>query len=163
MSEEGGFSHNSPVPNRHPTEKIPPSTSSSSSTTVRAAAPAPINTTATTPTNTTTTTNAKAPTHTIHDEPDTPAGTGTATPIPWAMRHAHSFDLDDYFTGPRDTGRHSKWPVFLQMHGSVLPKMVLPLLFIGGWATGVTLISKFVYSLGVQSTCGCQTYSPLCL
>jgi putative membrane protein len=87
-----------------------------------------------------------------YDEPLTPANNGTTTPIPWVMRQQTSFDIDNYFNGPRDTARHSKWPVFLQMHGSVLPKMVLPLLFIGGWASGVTLISQYVYDLGVQST-----------
>ena len=87
-----------------------------------------------------------------YDEPLSPIAGGAQTPIPWAMRRTSSFDLDDYFTGPRDMGRHSKWPVFLQMHGSILPKMVMPLIFIGGWATGVTIIHKKVTELGVQST-----------
>lgn len=59
--------------------------------------------------------------------------------------------LDDYFTGPRDLARHSKWPVFLQMHGSILPKMILPLFFVGAWATAVTVISETTHSLGVNS------------
>ena len=59
--------------------------------------------------------------------------------------------LDDYFTGPRDLARHSKWPVFLQMHGSILPKMILPLLFVGAWATAVTVISETTHKLGVNS------------
>ncbi|KAM3434755.1 hypothetical protein MY4824_005264 [Beauveria thailandica] len=59
--------------------------------------------------------------------------------------------LDDYFTGPRDLARHSKWPVFLQMHGSILPKMILPLFFVGAWATAVTVISEKFHNLGVNS------------
>jgi len=47
--------------------------------------------------------------------------------------------------GPRDLDHHSKWPVFLRVHGSVTPEMVLPLLFVAGWATMITLISKFVH------------------
>ncbi|KFH42412.1 hypothetical protein ACRE_068510 [Hapsidospora chrysogenum ATCC 11550] len=62
-----------------------------------------------------------------------------------------SLDLDDYFTGPRDLSRHSKWPMFMRMHGSIMPKMVLPLLFVGGWATAVTVVSKKVHYLGTNS------------
>lgn len=64
---------------------------------------------------------------------------------------AHSLDIDDYFTGPRDMKRHSKWPYFLRLHGSVLPKMIIPLGFIGAWATAITCISHFVHNLGVNS------------
>ena len=32
----------------------------------------------------------------------------------------------------------------MRMHGSILPKMIVPLFFVGGWATAVTLISKHV-------------------
>jgi len=53
------------------------------------------------------------------------------TPNPFS-RKATSLDLDDYFTGPRDIAKHSKWPIFLQMHGSILPKMIVPLLTVGG-------------------------------
>lgn len=42
--------------------------------------------------------------------------------------------------------RHSRWPVFLQMHGSILPEMILPLTFVAGWATLITCISRFVTS-----------------
>ncbi len=45
--------------------------------------------------------------------------------------------------GPRDLQKHSKWPMFLQMHGSILPKMIVPLLAIGCWATLITCISHF--------------------
>ncbi|EMD69185.1 hypothetical protein GGP41_004806 [Bipolaris sorokiniana] len=59
-------------------------------------------------------------------------------------------DFDDYFIGPRDLDHHSKWPVFLRVHGSVTPEMVLPLLFVAGWASMITLISKFVHDLSVN-------------
>jgi putative membrane protein len=32
----------------------------------------------------------------------------------------------------------------MRMHGSVLPRMILPLTFAGGWATLITCLSKFV-------------------
>jgi hypothetical protein len=44
-----------------------------------------------------------------------------------------------------DPAKHSDLPYFLRIHGSVFPKMVLPLLFVAGWATAVTLISKKVH------------------
>lgn len=60
-------------------------------------------------------------------------------------------ELEDFFTGPRDMKHHSKVPTFFRVHGSVLPKMILPLLFIGCWATAITCISKYVHSLSVNS------------
>jgi len=62
------------------------------------------------------------------------------------VRRATSLDLDDYFKGPRDIDRHSKWPLFMRVHGSILPKMIVPLLLVGGWSTCITLISKYVHS-----------------
>src|SRR6266516_4254768 len=65
---------------------------------------------------------------------------------------AESFDLvDEYFRGPHNIQRHSKWPFFLRLQGSVTPKMILPLLLIGAWATLITCISKFVVELAVNS------------
>ncbi|KAG6039569.1 hypothetical protein E4U41_002414 [Claviceps citrina] len=60
-----------------------------------------------------------------------------------------SLDLGDYFTGPRDISKHSKWPLFLQMHGCILPKMILPLLFVGTWSTGIAAIHGLVGSTAV--------------
>ncbi|KAG5976824.1 hypothetical protein E4U55_007191 [Claviceps digitariae] len=57
-----------------------------------------------------------------------------------------SLEIDDYFTGPRDISKHSKWPLFLQMHGSILPKMILPLIFVGMWSTAITAVNKLVGS-----------------
>lgn len=36
--------------------------------------------------------------------------------------------------------------MFLRLHGSITPEMILPLIFVGAWATVITCISKFVYS-----------------
>ncbi|CAH0018816.1 unnamed protein product [Clonostachys rhizophaga] len=62
-----------------------------------------------------------------------------------------STDSDDYFNGPRDISHHSKWPIFLQLHGSVTPRMMFPLTFVAAWATAICCISHFVWSLGVNS------------
>ncbi|KAF3760366.1 hypothetical protein M406DRAFT_96217 [Cryphonectria parasitica EP155] len=64
------------------------------------------------------------------------------TPNPFSRQHT-SLDLDDYFHGPRDILKHSKWPMFMRMHGSILPKMIVPLFILGGWATCITCISEF--------------------
>ena len=47
--------------------------------------------------------------------------------------------------------KHSKWPMFLQMHGSILPKMILPLLAVGAWATAITLIHMKVHAINIAS------------
>lgn len=39
--------------------------------------------------------------------------------------------------------KHSKWPIFMRMHGSVTPKMILPILLVGAWATAVSCICRF--------------------
>ncbi|KAF1931073.1 uncharacterized protein M421DRAFT_408477 [Didymella exigua CBS 183.55] len=59
-------------------------------------------------------------------------------------------DFNDYFIGPRGLDHHSRWPVFLRIHGSVTPEMVLLLLFVAGWLSMITLISKFVHDLSVH-------------
>jgi predicted membrane chloride channel (bestrophin family) len=53
-----------------------------------------------------------------------------------------SVEVEDYFVGPRDMAKHSKWPFFMQMHGSVLPKMILPLTVVAIWSTAITLICE---------------------
>ncbi|CAK7229820.1 hypothetical protein SEUCBS140593_007375 [Sporothrix eucalyptigena] len=63
-----------------------------------------------------------------------------------------TIELDEYFTGPRDIQKHSKWPMFLQMHGSILPKMLLPILAVGTWSMIVTSVSYFTKrNLGISS------------
>jgi predicted membrane chloride channel (bestrophin family) len=33
----------------------------------------------------------------------------------------------------------------MRMHGSIMPKLILPITFVAGWSTCITLISRFVY------------------
>lgn len=63
----------------------------------------------------------------------------------------HPTGLDDYFTGPVDAAKHSKLPFFMRLHGSIMPKLILPVLFVGGWATMITCISRKVHPLEVDS------------
>ncbi|KAI9924452.1 hypothetical protein MW887_007079 [Aspergillus wentii] len=69
----------------------------------------------------------------------------------FTLKRNNSGDIDRYFHGPRDLDKHSKWPIFLRMHGSVLPKMLLPLVFVALWSTLITCISKFVHNLGIDN------------
>jgi len=39
----------------------------------------------------------------------------------------------------------------MQLQGSILPEMLLPLIFVGGWATAVRCFSEYVHSLGVNT------------
>ena len=89
----------------------------------------------------------------------------------------HKLDLDEYFVclllypgikanwrtllesrvilhfqvGPLDLDAHSKLPFFMRMHGSVLPRMILPLIMITAWASLITCISKFVHDCPLPS------------
>ncbi|CAJ2505855.1 Uu.00g132490.m01.CDS01 [Anthostomella pinea] len=76
----------------------------------------------------------------------------TMTPNPFSRKNT-SLDLDDYFVGPRDIAKHSKWPLFLQMHGSILPKMIVPVIVVAAWASLITAISLKVpgVNLGISS------------
>ena len=47
--------------------------------------------------------------------------------------------------------KHSKWPFFLRMHGSVLPKMILPLCIVSLWSTLITCLCEWVYELKVST------------
>ncbi|KAJ5994997.1 hypothetical protein N7481_001974 [Penicillium waksmanii] len=62
-----------------------------------------------------------------------------------------SSELDRYFHGPRNMDKHSKWPMFMRMHGSVTPKMILPMLWVAGWSTAITCISKFVHDISIDN------------
>lgn len=81
-----------------------------------------------------------------------PANDNPLSPVSWRgaapqkRQRTGTMDLDDYFVGPREMDKHSKWPYFLRMHGSVLPKMILPLTFIGVWSTAITLIAELVHN-----------------
>lgn len=68
------------------------------------------------------------------------------------MQTAASLEIDDYFAGPRDMNRHSKVPFFMRVHGSIVPKMILPLLFVGVWSTAITYIHMRVHNLSMVSS-----------
>lgn len=87
----------------------------------------------------------------VRDDIMSPSMPFSATPPPTFPPKHGPANLDDYFTGPRDLLRHSKWPVFLQMHGSILPKMIMPLFIIGLWATAITVIYEKTHKLAVNS------------
>lgn len=53
--------------------------------------------------------------------------------------------------GPRNTEKHSKWPIFLQMHGSIMPRMILPLVSVAAWTTLFTCIHELVTPIGISS------------
>lgn len=53
--------------------------------------------------------------------------------------------------GPRNLDSHSKLPSFLRLRGSVTPRMIVPLIFIGAWATLITCISRYVSNLSVSN------------
>ncbi|KAL2175910.1 Bestrophin, RFP-TM, chloride channel-domain-containing protein [Thermothelomyces heterothallicus CBS 202.75] len=72
------------------------------------------------------------------------------TPNPFSRKNT-SLEIDDYFTGPRDIQKHSKWPIFLQMHGSILPKLILPLLAVAMWSTWITCIHVLVTPISIGS------------
>ncbi|GJC83463.1 UPF0187 protein sll1024 [Colletotrichum liriopes] len=81
---------------------------------------------------------------------DAMSPTGPMTPNPFSRKNT-SIDIDDYFTGPRDILKHSKWPLFMQMHGSILPKMIVPLIWMCLWSAAITCIDKFRTNMGVDS------------
>ncbi|KAK8188117.1 Bestrophin, RFP-TM, chloride channel-domain-containing protein [Phyllosticta capitalensis] len=74
-----------------------------------------------------------------------------APPIIRRKNRSKSLDLDDYFQGPRSIDKHSKWPLFMRMHGSIFPELILPITLFGLWATLHSCISHFIYPLGVDN------------
>lgn len=72
-------------------------------------------------------------------------------PVPKRQDTHTSASIEDYFARPRDTEKHSKLPYFIRMHGSITPRMIVPLVFVGFWATLITCISEYVYPLVVNS------------
>lgn len=71
-----------------------------------------------------------------------------STGDPTLHRQHSGLDLEKYFDGPRDMQKHSKLPFFMRLHGSVMPKMILPLTVVGLWSTLITLIHHFKTKLG---------------
>ena len=59
--------------------------------------------------------------------------------------------VDAYFKGPRNTSHHSKLPMFMRLYGSVIPRMIIPMLVLAGWSTLITCLCQFVYPLVVNT------------
>ncbi|RSL73103.1 hypothetical protein CEP53_000823 [Fusarium sp. AF-6] len=77
-------------------------------------------------------------------------------PSPSAHTQPHIFHRtpepdDSYFTGPRNLQSHSKWPLVMQLHGSIIPKLMVPLILIAAWSTLITVISMRVHAINVNS------------
>ncbi|KAF3934050.1 hypothetical protein ABW19_dt0203509 [Dactylella cylindrospora] len=60
-------------------------------------------------------------------------------------------DIDAYFTGPIDTTKASKLPYFMRIRGSVLPGLIIPLLFVTSWAVWITCVHKLVRAININS------------
>lgn len=108
----------------------------------------------TTPTTITTTNTSDPRTNSTHPESTSSPDKDGDDFVPRPMFHQpthQSVDIEDYFRGPRDINRHSKWPFFLRLHGSILPKMIVPLTIIAGWATLITCISELVHRIAINS------------
>ncbi|KAF2641847.1 UPF0187 domain membrane protein [Massarina eburnea CBS 473.64] len=58
--------------------------------------------------------------------------------------------VETYFWGPRDISRHSRWPRALRIHGSVAPKLIIPMFCIACWTALIVVISEKVYSIDVH-------------
>jgi hypothetical protein len=44
--------------------------------------------------------------------------------------------------GPIDVERHSKLPYFLRLQGSVVPRMIIPIMLVGAWSTIITWLDQ---------------------
>lgn len=66
------------------------------------------------------------------------------------LARRESIDLDDYFVGPRNLDRHSKLPMFMRIHGSVLPRLIIPLFAMACWSTLVTCFSRWVHDCRIS-------------
>ncbi|KAH7128447.1 membrane protein [Dendryphion nanum] len=58
--------------------------------------------------------------------------------------------FEDYFVGPRNIQRHSKWPRALCMHGSVAPKLALPTFLVTVWSAVLVVFSQKVHDIHVN-------------
>ena len=78
-------------------------------------------------------------------------GRGVTYQPPSRRQTNGTLDAEDYFVGPRDMSKHSKWPFFMRMHGSVFPKMIVPLTIVTLWSTLITCISELIHPLAVST------------
>lgn len=82
--------------------------------------------------------------------PGSPTHNRSFTPIPLRTKTHTSMELDDFFKGPRDMYHHSKVPYFLRLHGSVAPKLIVPLLFVAAYSSAITIIDRKVHPIGIN-------------
>ncbi|KAK5050765.1 hypothetical protein LTR84_003324 [Exophiala bonariae] len=82
--------------------------------------------------------------------PGSPTHNRSFTPIPLRSKTHTSMELDDFFKGPRDMYHHSKVPYFLRLHGSVAPKLIVPLLFVAAYSSAITCIDRLVHPIGIN-------------
>ncbi|KAH7382448.1 Bestrophin, RFP-TM, chloride channel-domain-containing protein [Phaeosphaeria sp. MPI-PUGE-AT-0046c] len=75
-------------------------------------------------------------------------GRGHTYQPPSRRQTTGSLDAEDYFIGPRDMSKHSKWPFFMRMHGSVFPKMILPLTVVALTSTPLAVSTLLLTVLG---------------
>lgn len=50
-----------------------------------------------------------------------------------------------------ELGGHSRYPDFMKLHGSILPKMLVPLLCITLWSTGITFLLEIHPEMAVSN------------
>ncbi|TLD39619.1 Bestrophin RFP-TM chloride channel-domain-containing protein [Venturia nashicola] len=72
---------------------------------------------------------------------DSSSSTHNSKPIkPLQRAKTVHLSADEYFSGPRDVTHHSRWPTIFQLHGSVMPSMILPIFLVGLYSTFFTVI-----------------------
>ncbi|EKV10682.1 Bestrophin-like [Penicillium digitatum] len=75
----------------------------------------------------------------------------TSRDTQFQLDRRNSSELERYFHGPRNMEKHSKWPIMMRMHGSIMPKMIIPLLTVTIWSTAITVFSKTVHDIGINN------------
>ncbi|QDS72696.1 hypothetical protein FKW77_003222 [Venturia effusa] len=64
-----------------------------------------------------------------------------------------NLSTDDYFSGPRDVTHHSRWPTFFQLHGSVMPQMIFPLVLVTVYSTIFTAVLNHWFKKPINLIC----------
>ena len=89
-----------------------------------------------------------------------PQSTSLREPSPSSRQHRPhnerlttntSLNAKEHFTNPMDLESHSKIPYFMRMQGSITPRLLVPLIVVGAWATLISCISEFVHPLIVSN------------
>ncbi|MCJ1266921.1 hypothetical protein MMC22_006806 [Lobaria immixta] len=93
----------------------------------------------------------KTPYLNISPQSTSPSPSQHVRPRVQAHESKSSIRVEDYYARPRDIQKHSKLPYFLRLYGSITPRMLVPLAFVGCWATIITCVSEFKYELKVSN------------